>query len=279
MIDVQKMLHSGFGIPLLGFGTYKVDPAETAHVVQQAFAVGYRHIDTAQMYGNEDGVGQALVESGLPRQHVFITTKLDNPNHEPDRIVSSFGESLRKLRTDYVDLFLMHWPLPMHYEGRFAQTFAAMEELVGSGQVRSVGVSNFQVSHLEQLVDAGTGVPVINQIEIHPYFQNREVVAYCQAAGIVVEAWSPLGRGKDLADPVIRQIAAKHAATPAQVVLAWHRAEGFVAIPKASSLARQRENFDSLNVVLDAGDVDAIRGLDRGESGRMGPHPDVFAKM
>ncbi|WP_216386872.1 aldo/keto reductase [Arcanobacterium phocae] len=272
-------LRSGFNIPQLGFGTYQVAQKDAANLVQQAFAIGYRHIDTAQMYSNEDGVGRAIVESGIPRQSLFITTKLDNPNHEPEQVYTSFAQSLAKLRTDYVDLFLMHWPLPMHYDGDFMQTFATMEDLVAEGHLRSVGVSNFQISHLEKLVKAGTGVPVINQVEIHPYFQNRQVVEYCRTAGIVVESWSPLGRGKDLLDPVIIEIAEKHDATPAQVVLAWHRLEGFVAIPKASSLARQRENFNSLGVVLDDDDLAAIRALDRGEDGRMGPNPDVFAKM
>ncbi|QCX47460.1 aldo/keto reductase [Arcanobacterium haemolyticum] len=272
-------LNSGRPIPVLGFGTYKIDPADAPSVVTQALAVGYRHIDTAQMYGNEAGVGRALVESGVPRGSLFVTTKLNNPHHEEADARRTFAQSLVNLRTSYVDLFLIHWPLEMLYGGDFTSTFRVLESFVADGRARSVGVSNFQISHLEKLAANGTGVPAINQIEIHPYFQNRAVVDYCREHGITVESWSPLGRGTDLADPVIVETASKHNATPAQIVLAWHRAEGFVAIPKASTLARQRENFDSFNVVLDAADLAAIRSLDRGESGRMGPHPDRFAKL
>ncbi|QRV02161.1 aldo/keto reductase [Arcanobacterium phocisimile] len=272
-------LSTGYTMPSLGFGTYQVPEADTASLVQQAFAVGYRHIDTAQMYGNETGVGRALVESGIPRESIFITTKLDNPNHEADKARESFAQSLRNLRTDYVDLFLIHWPLPMYYDGDFVSTFEVLESFMSEGRARSVGVSNFEIEHIEKLLAAGCSMPAVNQIEIHPYFQNREVVAFCREMGITVESWSPLGRGDDLKDPVIVDIARKHNVTAAQVVLAWHLAENFVAIPKSSSLDRQRENFDSLRVTLDGEDLAAIRGLDRGEAGRRSPHPNDFSKM
>ncbi|USR79395.1 aldo/keto reductase [Arcanobacterium pinnipediorum] len=272
-------LSTGYTMPALGFGTYQIPLADTADLVQQAFAVGYRHIDTAQMYGNEAGVGRAMIESGLARASIFITTKLNNPNHEADKARESFAQSLRNLRTEYVDLFLIHWPLPMHYGGDFPQTFKTIESFVAEGRARSVGVSNFEIEHIEKLVSAGCGVPAVNQIEIHPYFQNRDVVDYCRKMGITVESWSPLGRGEDLKDPVILEIADKHHATPAQVVLAWHLAENFVVIPKSSTLARQQQNFDSLRVTLDYDDLAAIRALDRGADGRRGPHPNDFSRL
>lgn len=276
MTSPLKVLHPHRPIPLLGFGTYKVDQSVARDTVKTALALGYRHIDTAQMYGNEAGVGDAIVESGVPRQSLYITTKLNNPNHAPERVRASFAESLRKLKTPYVDLFLMHWPLPHDYNGDFSSTYAAMEDLVLAGTAKSIGVSNFEIDHLRTLAANTTIKPVVNQIELHPYFQNREVAQFCRERRIAVEAWSPLGRGKELADPVIIEIAQAYGATPAQVVLAWHHAHGNIAIPKASGIERQLENFDSLHFTLSAADVAAIDALDRGEEGRMGPHPNVM---
>lgn len=267
-------MHPHRSIPLLGFGTYKISQSVACHTVKTALALGYRHIDTAQMYGNEAGVGDAIVESGVPRQSLYITTKLNNPNHNPEHVYGSFAESLRKLKTSYVDLFLMHWPLPHDYDGDFSTTYSAMEDLVLAGTAKSIGVSNFEIDHLRMLASNTVIRPVVNQIELHPYFQNREVAQFCREHHIAVEAWSPLGRGKELADPVIVEIAEAYGATPAQVVLAWHRAHGNIAIPKASGIDRQLENYNSLRVTLAASDIAAIDALDRGEEGRMGPHPN-----
>ncbi len=272
-------LNSGHTIPSVGFGTYLVDPKDTKDTVALALYAGYRHIDTAQMYGNEAGVGDALVETATNREAVFITTKLNNGNHEPDVARRTFAESLEKLQTDYVDLFLIHWPLKMHYNGDFVSTYKVMEEFVADGRARSIGVSNFQIAHLEELLEATDIVPAVNQIELHPYFQNRELANFCQEKGIAVESWSPLGRGKELEDPVIKDIAGRIGAKPSQVVLAWHRSKGYITIPKSSNRERQVENLDSLNVTLSDSDIAAIDALDKGEEGRQGPNPDTFAKI
>ncbi|MGB4635106.1 MAG: aldo/keto reductase [Actinomycetaceae bacterium] len=269
-------LNNNQPIEALGFGTYKVAPKDAGETLKNALAVGYRHIDTAQMYGNEAAIGDALVEAAVPRASLFLTTKLNNPNHAADRARDSFAQSLRDLKTDYVDLFLMHWPLPNDYGGDYPGTYRVMEEFVADGRARAIGVSNFHVKHLERLLAETSIVPAVNQIELHPQFGNREVVEFCREHGIAIESWSPLGRAQYFDNPVITEIAAAREATPAQVVLAWHRQQGFIAIPKASGLARQKENFDSLRVTLDAGEMDAISALDKGEEGRIGPHPDNF---
>ncbi|MDP9800863.1 2,5-diketo-D-gluconate reductase A [Arcanobacterium wilhelmae] len=271
-------LNTGSPIPQLGFGTYKIDDGGAPEAVAGAIAAGYRHVDTAQMYGNEAGVGAGIAQSGVAREDIFLTTKLDNPNHRPDDVRRTLGESLERLGTDYVDLFLMHWPLPGEYDGDFISTYRVMEEFVASGEVRAIGVSNFQTHHLEKLMAATQIVPAVNQIEIHPRFQNRTVAAYCQAHGIAVESWSPLGRGRSLELPAIVEIAERLGARPAQVVLAWHLAKGFVAIPKSITPARQVENFGALELELSAGDVAAIDALDLGERGRVGMNPDTMER-
>ncbi|VEI13298.1 aldo/keto reductase [Trueperella bialowiezensis] len=272
-------LNSGHRIPQLGFGTYKVADADAQQVVLSAFDAGYRHVDTAQMYGNERGVGEALAAMSLDRGDVFVTTKLNTPNHEPADVRRTFAQSLRDLRTDYVDLFLIHWPMPMFYDGDFVTTYRVMEEFVHAGTAKSIGVSNFETYHLDKLM-AGTSIPpAVNQIELHPYFQNREVANYCMERGIAVESWSPLGRGGVLADPVIGEIAQETDATPAQVILAWHLAKGYIAIPKSSHADRQRENFAAADVSLTPEQIARIDDLDRGEEGRTGRHPDVFDRM
>ncbi|WP_394262993.1 aldo/keto reductase [Trueperella sp.] len=276
-------LNSGHQIPQFGFGTYKIDDADAEATVLSALGVGYRHLDTAQMYGNEAGVGRALAamgeKLGLDRSDVFVTTKLNTPNHEPDDVRSSFVQSLKDLRSDYVDLFLIHWPMPMFYDGDFVSTFQAMEEFAGAGQAKSIGVSNFETYHLDTLIEGADIVPAVNQIEIHPYFQNREVANYCQERGIAVEAWSPLGRGGVLSDPVIADVAREVGATPAQVVMAWHLDKGYIVIPKSSHEDRQRENLGGLEVRLTEEQHARIDDLDKGEEGRTGKHPDVFDRM
>lgn len=264
-------------IPQIGFGTYKISDADVTSAVLSALEVGYRHIDTAQMYGNEAGVGRALEQ--VDRSKIFVTTKLNNPNHEPDRVRESFAKSLEDLRTDYVDLFLIHWPLPMYYDGDFWTTFKTMNEFVEDGRAKAIGVSNFETYHIDKLVEETGLTPAVNQIEIHPYFQNREVAAYSQERGITVEAWSPLGRGTVIKDPTIGEIAKETDATPAQVILAWHLSKGHVVIPKSTHVERQKENLAASDVTLSEEQIERIDSLDRGEEGRTGKHPDVFDRM
>ena len=269
---------SGVEIPQLGFGTYKVVDDPTA-VIESAIDVGYRHLDTAQMYGNEDAVGAAWVNSGLPREDFFITTKLDNPNHEPDMVRKSFEKSLEDLRTDYVDLFLIHWPLPMYYDGDFVSTWKVMEEFVEDGRARSIGVSNFEPHHLEELLTAGEGAPEVNQVESHPYMQNDAVHQFDAEHGILTEAWSPLARGKVLSDPVLVEIGEAHGKTPSQVAVRWALQRGDIVFPKASTRRRQQENLDVFDFELSGEEMERIASLDKGEAGRTGKHPDVMDRL
>lgn len=272
-------LNDGTTIPQLGFGTYLVPPDETAATVADALAAGYRHIDTAQMYGNEAGVGAAVRDSGIARDDLYLTTKLNNANHAPDDVRRTFDGSLAALGVDRLDLFLIHWPLPTRYDGDYVSTWRAMTELTADGRVTSVGVSNFQVAHLQRLLDETGVVPAVNQIEVHPYFGNEELRAFCAEQGIAVEAWSPLGQGSVLEDATVGEIARAKGATPAQVVLAWHLGRGDVVFPKSMRRARMEENLGALDVTLTPEEVAAIDGLDRGEAGRVGPDPDVFDRV
>jgi 2,5-diketo-D-gluconate reductase A len=269
-------LDDGRAIPQLGFGVFQVPPAETAQAVSLALEAGYRHIDTAQMYGNEAGVGQAVRASGLDRAEVFVTSKLSNDAHRPEDARRAFDASLSALGVDYVDLFLIHWPLPRLYAGDFVSTWQTLEAFRRDGRARSIGVSNFQIAHLEALAVASDVMPAVNQIELHPYFVNDEVRAYGEAHGIATQAWSPIAQGRVLADPVIAGIADRLGRTPAQVVLRWHLQRDSIVFPKSTTPARIRENFELFDFELDAGDVARISALDRGEAGRTGPHPDTF---
>jgi len=269
-------LNDGFTIPQSGFGVYQVDPAETADVVTAALEVGYRHIDTAQMYGNEGGVGEAVRRSGLAREDVFITTKLNNGFHRPDDARKAFADSLEKLGTDYVDLFLIHWPLPTQYDGDFVSTWQTLAEFKTEGRARSVGVSNFQPEHLARLAAETDLVPAVNQVEVHPYFGNEAVRAADRAAGILTEAWSPIGRGAPLEEPAVREVAAVVGRTPAQVVLRWHLQRGDIVFPKTTHRERMEENFAIFDFELDEPAMAAITALDRGPEGRRGPNPDTF---
>lgn len=263
-------------IPQLGFGTYLVPPDRTADVVGQALEVGYRHIDTAQMYRNEKGVGAAIAASGIPRDELYVTTKLNNGNHRPDDVRRSFDESLERLGLDHVDLFLIHWPLPGQYGGDFVSTWQAMVDLVGDGRLRSAGVSNFQPDHLDRLV-AETGVaPVVNQIEAHPYFRNDGARAASARHGTAVEAWGPLGQGAVLDDPVIAGIAERLGRPASQVILRWAVQRGDIVFPKSMRRERMEENLALFDFELAPDDVAAIDALDRGPDGRVGPDPDTF---
>jgi 2,5-diketo-D-gluconate reductase A len=269
-------LNDGHTIPQLGFGVFQIPPRDTVEAVTEALEVGYRHIDTAEMYGNERQVGEALRESGLDRGEVFVTSKLNNSFHRPDDARRAFERTLSELGFDYVDLFLIHWPLPTLYDGDFVSTWRTLEEFRDDGRSRSIGVSNFQVEHLERLAAETDTVPAVNQIELHPYFQNEEVRAHGEEHGIATEAWSPIAQGEVLDDERLEEIARRLDRTPAQVVLRWHIQRGSIVFPKSSTPERIRENFEIFDFELDPGDVEAIDGLDRGEDGRTGPHPDRF---
>jgi len=272
-------LNDGNAIPQLGFGVFQIEPEDTAEAVSEALEIGYRHIDTAEMYGNEREVGEAIRDSGLDRGDVYVTSKLNNAFHEPQDAREAFDRTLSDLGFDYVDLFLIHWPLPTLYNGDFVSTWKTLEEFHRDGRARSIGVSNFQIEHLEQLAAETDTVPAVNQIEVHPYFTNDAVREYGQEHGIVTEAWSPIAQGGVLEDPTITQIAEKVGKTPAQVVLRWHIQRGDIIFPKSVTPSRMRENFELFDFELGPDDMEAITALDRGEDGRTGPHPDTFAKI
>jgi 2,5-diketo-D-gluconate reductase A len=266
-------------IPQLGFGVFQIDPDETAAAVRAALDIGYRHIDTAEMYGNEKGVAQGIRDAGLVRADIFITSKLNNGCHKPDDARRAFGKTLEALNSDYVDLFLIHWPLPTLYGGDFVSTWKVLEEFAKDGRARSIGVSNFQPTHLDRLADETDIVPSVNQIEVHPYFGNERVRAYGRDHGIVTEAWSPIAQGKVLDDPVVNRIADARGKSPAQVVLRWHVQRGDIVFPKSVTPERIESNFELFDFDLDNSDMDAISALDKGESGRRGPNPDTFAYL
>ena len=272
-------LNDGNTIPQLGFGVFQIEPGDTARAVGQALEIGYRHIDTAEMYGNEKGVGEAIRASGLDRGDVFVTSKLSNAFHEPDDAREAFDTTLSELGFDYVDLFLIHWPLPTVYNGDFVSTWKALEEFKNDGRARSIGVSNFQIDHLARLASETDTVPTVNQIEVHPYFTNEAVRGYGREHGIVTQAWSPIAQGGVLEDPAITRIAEKSGKTPAQVVLRWHIQRGDIVFPKSVTPSRMGENFDLFDFELDPSDMEEITALDRGEDGRTGPHPDTFAHV
>ena len=270
-------LNDGHTIPQLGFGVFKIPPAETERAVAVALEVGYRHIDTAEMYRNEEGVGQAVRRSGLDRGEVFVTSKLNNGFHRPDDARVAFDGTLKTLGFDYVDLFLIHWPLPTLYGGDFVSTWRTLEEFHADGRARSIGVSNFEVHHLERLAAETETVPAVNQIEAHPYLTNDEVRAYDLEHAIATEPWSPIAKGRVLTDPTITAIADRLGRTPAQVTLRWHIQRGDIVFPKSTTPSRIKQNFEIFDFRLADEDMAAISALDRGEQGRTGPHPDVFA--
>ncbi len=275
MSDVPSIeLNDGNSIPQLGFGVFQIDPDETAEAVGRALDAGYRHIDTAEMYENEAGVGEGIRASSLDRDEVYVTSKLNNGAHEPDDVRASFDGTLSELGFDHIDLFLIHWPLPTLYDGDFVSTWKAMEELKADGRARSLGVSNFQVEHLERLETEADLTPAVNQIELHPYFANADVADRCRERGIGVEAWSPIAQGEVLDDETITGIADRLDRTPAQVVLRWHIQHGNIVIPKSVTPERIVENFASTEVKLGADEIDAITALNRNE--RTGPDPAEF---
>lgn len=263
-------LRDGAQIPRMGFGTWRIPDDQAEGVVLEAIEAGYRLIDTAANYGNEGGVGRAIARCGLPRDELFVTTKLWNDRHgDAER---ALDESLARLGLDAVDLYLIHWPVPS--QGKYVDAWKDLVRLQAQGKARSIGVSNFHEEHLRAIVDATGVVPVVNQIELHPLLQQRELRRFHQDHGIVTEAWSPLAKGALLAAPTLRDIAAKHGKTAAQVVLRWHLQSDLVAIPKSVHPERIRENHAILDFALDDADMKRIAALDEGT--RVGPHPDVF---
>ena len=264
--------NDGNSIPQLGYGVWQIEDNGAADAVGTALETGYRHIDTASIYGNEVGVGRGIVTSSVPREDIFLTTKLWNSDQGFEKAIAALDASLERLGTDYVDLYLIHWAMPQ--QGTYLESWRALIELKKQGKVRSIGVSNFPQAQLREII-ADTGVtPAIHQIELHPYFSQEELRKVHEELGIVTEAWSPLGQGGEiLKDPVIVEIAGKHGISPAQAVLAWHLAKGIVAIPKSVTPARIAENFTAANVTLDAADIAAIDGLTR-KDGRIGPDPE-----
>jgi 2,5-diketo-D-gluconate reductase A len=254
-------LNDGNTIPQLGFGVFQIEPSDTEEAVAEALRVGYRQIDTAEMYGNEREVGEGIRASGLDRGDIFVTSKLNNSFHDPDDARRAFDETLSELGFDYVDLFLIHWPLPTLYDGDFVSTWKTMEEFKGDGRARSIGVSNFQIEHLERLAAETDTVPAVNQIEVHPYFTNDAVRAYGQEHGIATEAWSPIAQGGVLEDPTITDIAEKVGKTPAQVVLRWHIQRGDIVFPKSVTPSRMQENFEVFDFELTDSDRERIAAL------------------
>jgi 2,5-diketo-D-gluconate reductase A len=272
-------LNDGRTIPQLGFGVFQVPPAETRAAVETAIGIGYRHIDTAQMYQNESGVGEAVAGSGIDRSEFFITSKLNTGAHEPDEARRAFEGTLKALGMDYVDLFLIHWPLPTLYGGDFVQTWRTLEEFYRSGRARSIGVSNFTPHQLRRLRAETEIRPAVNQVEIHPYFTNEDIRAYDADNEIATEAYSPIAQGEVLTDPTIDTIARAVGRTPAQVVLRWHIQRGDIIFPKSKTVDRVRENFALFDFELDEGTMASISALDRGEKGRTGGNPETMAYL
>ena len=272
-------LPTGLPIPVLGFGTYKVAPEDAYDAVSRALEVGYRHIDTAQMYGNEAEVGAALDASGIPREQIFLTTKVDNSNHEPERAAASIAQSLEDLRTDYVDLLLVHWPLPTLYGGDVTLPWPALEEAFNTGGARAIGLSNYEREHVEAVRAVATVRPHVLQVESHPFFPNANLRTYAQGLGMVFEAWSPLARGCAITDPTLRAIGDELGVSAAQVTLRWAIDRGHVVFPKTLSSQRMATNIDAFSFSLNPGQTARIDALDEGEAGRTGSHPATMNRL
>lgn len=263
-------LRDGNSIPQLGLGVWQVDPATTARVVSDAIEVGYRSIDTAEGYQNEEGVGEAIKRASVPRSELFITSKLRNGGHARDLALKSFDASMKALGLDQLDLFLIHWPVPS--QGKFVEAWKTLVELKTQGRIRSIGVSNFNQDHLERIIAETGETPVVNQIELHPRFQQRDKREFHKANNIIIESWSPLGSGRMLNDATVSEIAGKHGKSIAQTIIRWHLQEGLIVIPKTTHRERMVENFDVFGFELDADDVAKISGLDK-RDGRVGADP------
>lgn len=265
-------LNNGVQMPQLGFGVFQVSDDDTTAAVSEALAAGYRSIDTAAIYGNEAGTGRALAQSGIARDELFITSKLWIADLGYEETLAAYQSSLDKLGLDYLDLYLIHWPAPEL--AKYAESWQALEKLLADGRVRAIGVSNFLPEHVQKLIDLGGTVPSVNQVELHPALQQREIEAFNAANGIATEAWSPLAQGALLQEPAVLEIAARHGRSPAQVILRWHLQQGRIIIPKSVTPERIRENLDVLDFNLSIDELTVIDGLER--NGRTGPHPAEF---
>jgi len=275
MSDQSTILfHDGNSIPQVGLGVWRTPNDTAVTAVQAALSAGYRHVDTAAVYENEDGVGEGIRASGIARSEIFLTTKLWNADQGYDSTLKAFDASLKRLGTDYVDLYLIHWPAPKR--DQYVDTWKAFIQLQKEGRARSIGVSNFQPEHLQRLIDETGVTPVINQIELHPDFPQKENRAYHEKHRIVTESWSPLGQGTLLENPVVAKVAAKHGRTPAQVIIRWHIDNGLVVIPKSVTPSRIEENFKVFDFRLDAEDMAAFAGLEK-DGKRIGPDPMTAA--
>ena len=264
-------LNDGHSIPQLGLGVWQVEPGITARVVRDGIAAGYRLIDTAEGYNNEAGVGEAIRTAGVPRNELFITSKLRNGGHARDAALKSFDGTMKALGIDQLDLFLIHWPVPS--QGKYVEAWKTLVELQQQGRIRSIGVSNFNQDHLERIIKETGVTPVVNQVELHPAFQQRDKRDFHREHDIKIESYSPLGSGRSLDDKTIAAIGEKHGKSIAQVILRWHLQEGLIVIPKSTHKERIVENFDVFGFELDADDLDKIRSLDKGEKGRIGSNP------
>lgn len=274
----NAVLPTGAPIPVFGFGTYKVTSG-VYETVSSALALGYRHIDTAQMYGNEAEVGRAIADSGVRREELFITSKLDNGNHEPAAARASFEKTLADLRTDYVDLFLIHWPLPSLYGGDVALPWPVLEEFHAQGRARAIGLSNYTIEHIQRVLDVAEVAPHVLQVEAHPFFPNNEVRDFARAHGMSTQAWSPLARGRAAKDPALARIAASIGRTGPQVALRWALDRGDIVFPKSVTPTRQAENLDVFSFTLPGSLRARIDALDEGEAGRTGSHPDTMNRL
>ena len=267
-------LNDGNHIPQLGYGVWQVGNDEAVAAVSEALKAGYRHIDTAAIYGNEEGVGKAIKSSGIERGDIYLTTKLWNGEQGYESTLKAFEASLKKLGTDYVDLYLIHWPMPS--KDLFMETWRAFLILREEGRAKSIGVSNFRTADLERIITESGVTPVLNQIELHPQFQQDELRLFHSKHDIATEAWSPLGQGKILEDATLKAIAEKHGKSVAQIILRWHIETGNIVIPKSVTPARIKENFDIFDFRLNGTDHDAITKLDKAD-GRIGPNPSTFS--
>lgn len=265
-------LNNGVEIPQFGFGVFQIEPDQTATAVREAFAAGYRHIDTAQMYRNEEGVGAAIADSGLPRDEVFVTTKLNNQGHGYENAISELDDSLKRLRLDHVDLYLIHWPLP--HQDNYVDTWKGFEKLLADGKARAIGVSNFQPAHLDRLAKETGTVPAVNQIELHPLLTQVELRKYHDEHGIATEAWSPIAQGEVLSEQTLVGLGEKYGKTPAQVVLRWQVQVGNIVFPKSVTPDRIRENIDVFDFELADDDIAGIEAMNFNH--RTGPDPDTF---
>lgn len=270
-IDRTIRLHNGVDIPRVGLGVYKMeDGKEVADAIQSAVNIGYRHVDTASFYGNEKGVGEGIQKSGLPREELFITTKVWNEEQGYDETLKAFDRSMEKLGLEYLDLYLIHWPVP----GKFKSTWRALEKLYDEGRVKAIGVCNFMEHHLDDLLESAEITPMVNQVEFHPALYQKELAEYCHHKGIKMEAWAPLARGRYFDAAILKQIAGNYNKTPAQIILRWHLQHDVVVIPKSVNPGRQQENFDLFDFYLNDDEMKRIDELHTGE--RIGKHPDEF---